>query len=420
MEFTTLTEKEFRDFIKDYPQSSFLQTIELANLKKELGSIPHLVGVKKKNKVIAATLILEEKSILGQKTFYAPRGYLIDYHDFELLKFFSDELIKYVKAHKGFRITIDPNVIYRMRSSEGDILNDDKDKDDLTMENLKKLGYKYFGFNLYAETYQVRWEYRLKLDEDYETKKAKFSKSTRKNIDACYKKGLKVREGKLEDLDSMTEIFDVTSKRKEFDSRSLEYYKKMYHHMKDLMTIYIAYLDPDVYLADTKELLKEAEAEKEVILGKMKTSIVGSKLTNQMESVEKQIEKYKEELKVAEQFKKDYPDGKDIGALLSLRSGDEYLTLSSGMLKEYSRFTPKYAMYDYHIKEAYKEGFKWVDFYGITGDFNKDSKYYGMYEIKKGFNGNVVELIGQFELKTGFVYNIYNLGKKVKNIIKRK
>ena len=419
MEFTTLTEKEFRDFTKNYEQTSFMQSIELANLKKELGSIPHLVGVKKNKKVIAATLILEEKSILGQKTFYAPRGYLVDYHDFDLLKFFSDEIIKYVKKHKGFRITIDPNVVYRIRSSEGEILNDDKDRDDLTMENLKKLGYKYFGFNLYTETYQVRWEYRLKLDEDYEVKKTKFSKSTRKNIEASYKKGLKVRVGKIEDLDSMTEIFDVTSKRKDFQSRSLDYYKKMYKHMKDLMTIYIAYLDPDVYLADTEELLHEVEKEKEVIEGKMKTSIVGSKLTNQKESNERQIEKYKEELEVAKKFKKDFPNGKDIGALLSLRSGKEYLTLSSGMLKEYGRFTPKYAMYDEHIKDAYKEGFEWVDFYGITGDFNKDSKWYGMYEIKKGFNGNVVELIGQFEIKTGFVYNIYNLGKKIKNIVKR-
>ena len=239
MEFTTLTEKEFRNFTKNYDQTSFMQSIELANLKRELGSVPHFVGVKKNNEVVAATLILEDKSILGQKTFYAPRGYLIDYHNFELLKFFSDELIKYVKKKKGFRITIDPNVIYRIRSSEGEILNDDLDKDDLTMKNLEKLGYKYFGFNLYTETYQVRWEYRLKLDEDYETKKAKFSKSTRKNIDSCYKKGLKVRIGKIDDLNSMTEIFDVTSKRKEFDSRSLEYYKKMYNHMKDLMTFTI-------------------------------------------------------------------------------------------------------------------------------------------------------------------------------------
>ena len=218
MEFTTLTEKEFIKFSDKHPQSSFLQTIELANLKKELGSIPHIVGIKENKKVLAATIILEEKSILGYKTFYAPRGFLIDYDNYELLKFFTEELIKFVKQRKGFRITIDPNVVYRVRSSEGDILDDDKNRNDTIIDNLKKLGYQHYGFNIYPETIQVRWEYRLKLDEDYETKKSKFSKSTRKNIDACYKKGLKVRKGTIEDLDSMTEIFDATSQRKDFQS----------------------------------------------------------------------------------------------------------------------------------------------------------------------------------------------------------
>lgn len=419
MEFTTLTEKEFIKFSDKHPQSSFLQTIELANLKKELGSIPHIVGIKENKKVLAATIILEEKSILGYKTFYAPRGFLIDYDNYELLKFFTEELIKFVKQRKGFRITIDPNVVYRVRSSEGDILDDDKNRNDTIIDNLKKLGYQHYGFNIYPETVQVRWEYRLKLDEDYETKKSKFSKSTRKNIDACYKKGLKVRKGTIEDLDSMTEIFDATSQRKDFQSKSLNYYKKMYHHMKDLMTIYIAYLDPDNYLNDTKSLLDNELENNKKIEEKMKTSIVGSKLLNQKETSDNLINKYKEELEKAKKFKEENPNGKDIGALLSLKSGNEYLTLTSGMIAEYKSFTPKYAMYNEHIKDAYEMNYEWIDFYGITGCFDKDDKYYGMYEFKKGFSGNVVELVGQFELKTGFMYNIYKIGKKIKRIIKK-
>lgn len=419
MIFTELTEKEFRDFVYKHEQASFLQTIEVMNLKKELGSIPYLLGVKKNKKVVAATLILQDKSILGHYIFYAPRGYVLDYKDKELLKFFTDELVKFVKKKKGFRITIDPNIIYRMRSSDGDILNDDKDRNDEVFNNLIELGYKHYGFNIYNDTYQVRWEYRLRLDEDYETKKTKFSKSTRKNLETVYKKGLKVRIGKIEDLDSMTEIFDVTSKRKEFKSRTLDYYKKMYHHMKNLMTIYIAYLDPDIYLEDTKNLLNEAIEKDKAVDEKMKNCLVGERLKKEKENSTKRVERMKEELEKAKQFKKDNPNGKDIGALLSLRSGNEYITLNSGMIEEYKNFTPKYAMYDHHIIDAYKEGFEWVDFYGITGSFDPNDKFYGMYEVKKGFNGNVVELIGQFELKTGFVYDIYNLGKKVKSIIKK-
>ncbi len=419
MEFKVITKEEFKKFSEKHEQESFLQTVELGDLKEELGDIVHYVGVVEKKKIIAATLLLEEKSYLGKKTFYAPRGFLIDYNNLELLKYFTLELKKYIKKHKGFMLTLDPNVIYRVRSSEGEILDDDKDKNDTLVDNLKSLGYTHFGFNKYLEALQVRWEYRLKLDRPYEEISKDFSKSTRKNIEACYKKGLLVRRGKIEDLPSMEEIFESTSKRKDFFYRSLDYYQKMYKHMHDLMTIYIAYLDPDIYLKHTESLLDEEKKNNEQIDEKIKTCCVGPKLKQQKEVSDNLINKYTEELEKAKQFKKEYPNGKDVGVLLSMKSGDEYLTLSSGLLEEYKSFTPKYAMYDYHIKDAYEMGFKYVDFYGITGDFDKSNKYYGIYEFKKGFNGNVVELVGQFSLKISGFYNVYKFLKKIKSKIKK-
>lgn len=418
MEFCTLTETEFKNFIKNNPMASFMQTVELSNLKKELGSKIHFVGIKIDKKIIAGSMIQEDSTILNKKMFYAPRGLIVDYHDKKLLNFFTKELKKYIKKNKGFIFTIDPNVVYRVRTSEGDIDPNNK-PDDETINNLLSLGYKHYGFNLYLDTLQARWCYRMELDEDYESKKVKFSKTTRKNIDFCIKKGLMIREGSINDLDVMTEIFDITSKRKDFFSRSLEYYQKMYHHMKDLMTIYIAYLDPNVYYEHTLNLLEEAKKNHKTILEKMEKGMVGSKLLNQKETSEKQVSKYEKELEKAEKFKKEYPNGKDIGCLLSLRSGNEYLTLSSGILAEYKEFTPKYLMYEHHIKEAYKEGFKYCNFYGITGDFNPKGKYYGIYEFKKGFNGNVIEYIGQFELKISGFYTVYKLLKRIKSLCGR-
>ena len=168
MEFKVLTEDEFRKFSTKHKYESFMQTVELGNLKKELGDIVHYVGVVNNNKLVAAALLLEEKSILGKKTFYSPRGFLIDYQDKELLKFFTEELKKYIKKHKGFMLTIDPNVIYRVRTSDGEIINNDEEKNDTLVNNLKDLGYVHFGFNKYLEALQVRWEYRLKLDRPYE------------------------------------------------------------------------------------------------------------------------------------------------------------------------------------------------------------------------------------------------------------
>lgn len=418
LEFVNLTKKEYQQFYNKHELASFMQTIELGNLKEELGDIVHYVGVKENKKILAATLILEQNSFFKFKTFYAPRGFLIDYHNKELLSFFTENLKKYVKERKGFRIIIDPNLVYRVRNNDGSIMDDDN-KDDESFNNLTNLGYKHFGFNIYIETLQARWGYRLKLDKPYEELKKNFSKSTRKNIDTCYKKGLQVRKGTIEDLDSMTELFDSTARRKDFQSRSLEYYKKMYKHMGNLMNIYIAYIDPKVYIKSVKENLEKEEQNNQEILKKMNTSMVGHKLKQQKETSDNLIKKYQNELQEAKEFKKNNPNGKDIAALLSLKSGKEYLTLSSGSLEAYRKFTPKYAMYDHHIKDAYAMGYEWIDFYGISGCFDKNDKFYGIYEFKKGFGGNVIELIGQFELKVTNVYNIYNFLKKVKNLIKK-
>lgn len=189
--------------------------------------------------------------------------------------------------------------------------------------------------------------------------------------------------------------------------------------MKNLMTIYIAYLDPNVYYDHTKDLLDNEMRNNEEIEKKMQVDNVGNKLLKKKETSDTLLNKYRLELEKALKFKEEHPNGLDVGCLLSLRSGNEYLTLSSGVLEEYKCFTPKYLMYEHHIKEAYKEGFKYCNFYGITGDFNPKGKYYGIYEFKKGFNGNVVELIGQFDLPVTKFYFLYQFLRKIRDKIKK-
>ncbi len=417
MEFVVLKEEEYQTFYNSNEQSSFMQSVGLAHLKASYGEGIHYVGVRDKGKVIAASLLLETKTIFGKSMFYAPRGLIVDYHNFEVLSFFTDQVKKYIRSHHGFVLTIDPNVVYRVRSSDGEILGDG---DDEVIESLKKLGYRHHGFNIYLDSRQARWAYRLTLDEDYETKYAKFSKSTRKNIEATHKKGLQVREGTIDDLEVMSEIFEDTAKRKDFFYRSLDYYRRMYENMHDLMTIYIAYLNPEVYLSHTQALYEEEKKKNADLAQKMKSDMVGNRLKNQKETSDRLLEKYERELEKAKKFQEQYPNGKDIGCLLSLRSGVEYLTLSSGVLEEYRSFTPKYLMYEHHIKEAYKEGFQYCNFYGITGDFRPENRYYGIYEFKKGFGGNVIEYIGEFDLAVTKFYSFYQFLRKVKRLVSKR
>lgn len=419
MDFVILTEKEFRDFSTQSEQANFMQTVELGNLRINNGVKVNYVGVKKGNNIVAASLIEEEVTIFGKKIFYAPRGFLIDYHDKELLTFFVENLKKFVKAKNGFKITIDPNVVYQIRNADGSVIDEDL-KDEETFKNLTDLGFKHFGFNLYLEARQVRFAYRMLLDRPYEEKKKEFSKSTRKNLELTYQKGLSVRKGDNNDLAKMEYLFENTATRKDFYFRKLDYYKEMYKYMGDLMTIYFAYLDPDKYLESANHNLMVEQNTNKEILDKMKKDKVGAKLTSQKEISDNRLIKLQKEVEEAQKFKKENPKGKDIACLLSMWNGSEYLTLTSGSLEEYRKFTPKYAMYDAHIKDAYKKEYTSCNFYGISGNFQKENNpLYGVYEFKRGFGGNVIEYIGEFTLEVTPFNRIYNILRTFKRMIKK-
>jgi lipid II:glycine glycyltransferase (peptidoglycan interpeptide bridge formation enzyme) len=348
---------------------------------------------------------------MKKRRFYSSRGFIIDYKNKELLTFFVENLKKYLKKHNSMSITIDPNVIYRVRSSNGEII--DENTNDEVIENLKSLGFTHYGFNKYFETMQVRWVYRLKLDKPYEELKNDFIKSTRKNIEATHNNGVRIRIGNVEDIKSLSKIFKETAERDEFNTKSYEYYKSMFESMPNQIKVYMAYIDPNLRLELTENKLKEEEKNNEEINKKMQTDMVGNKLRTKKEVSDNLIQKYKEEIEETKQMIKDNPDGVDIGALISVKSGTDYISLSSGTLTNYKKYYPKYALYDAHIEDAYKMGYKYVNFYGVAGDFDPNNKYYGIYEFKKGFNGNVVELVGQFEKSISYFNTIYKLAKKV-------
>ena len=413
MEFVTLTEKEFKDFQSKHELANFFQTVETGKLRETYGAKVHYLGIKEKNKIIAGGMFTDTKSMFGMRRYYAPQGFLIDFNNKELVKFYTDNLKKYAKEHKCMFIRLDPNVIYRLRDVNGDLYPDDKPNDEV-IDYLKSLGYKHFGFTKDYRFTLSRWNYRVKIDKPYEELKQTFSKSTRKNIDSTYRNGVSIRIGTKDDVHTLTELLKATADRKHFLSRDEEYYNRMYDCCGDLIRIYIAHIDFKEYLRVNKEDLEAEQKNNDEIKEKMTHDMVGNKLTNKLETSNKLIDKYKAQIKEAEDYLKEYPDGKDIGALLSVKSGKEYITLVSGILGDFKKFTPKYAMYNQHILDAYKFNMEYVNFFGISGDFSKDNPVYGVYEFKKGFNGEVVEMVGEFTLPVSSKYYLYNMFRHLK------
>ena len=89
MKLVTLTEKEFKKFADKHEQITFHQTKEWADLKANNGWEAHYVGLKDEKKVVGAALLLAKTvPFVKKKMFYSPRGFLIDYKNYNLLKIY--------------------------------------------------------------------------------------------------------------------------------------------------------------------------------------------------------------------------------------------------------------------------------------------------------------------------------------------
>lgn len=407
MKFQEITAKEYKEFWENHPLKTFLSAPEIAKLREKANWETYYVGVKKEKKLIAATMLLSHKRHLGRYEFYSPRGLLLDFKNEELLTFFTEELKKYIKEKKGYIFRVDPYVIFKERDIDGNIVENGEDNSQV-VEKLLSLGYKKVPT---AQKEQVGWMFSLKLEGKTEEQILKEMKpNTRNTIRKAEKFGITVNEISYEELDRFQSIMEETSKRKGFSNRKLSYYQDMYKlfHDKNEVKFFITELNLKDYV---DRLEKEQQEKKEKInsLSDAKYNEGAKKnLENEIESLKKRIQDSKNIMK-----EKNTTTITLSGSMFMLIK-PEVIYLSSGNYEEFMKFNSQYLIQWELIKYGIENGFKKHNFYGIPEDINTHPKDYGIYEFKRGFNGYVEELIGEFELPISWHYNLFALIHKIK------
>lgn len=407
MEFQEITQKEYKDFWNNHPLKTFLSAPEISELRKKTGWITYYVGVKKEKELIAATMLLAHKRHFGTYEFYSPRGYLLDFKNEELLDFFTKELKKYIKDKKGYVLRIDPYLIYKERDIDGNIVENGIDNSKV-VEQLLSLNYKKVPVE---EKEQVGWMFSLDLNNKTEEQILKEMKpNTRNTIRKAEKIGITVNEISYDELDRFQSIMEETSKRKGFSNRKLSYYQEMYNlfHEKNEVKFFITELNLKEYIERLKKE-KEEKEEKITSLSDAKYNDGAKKnLTKEIESIEKRI-------KDAEEIRKEKKtDIITLSGSMFMLIQPEIIYLSSGNYEEFMKFNSQYLIQWELIKYGLENGFKKHNFYGIPENINTHPKDYGIYEFKRGFNGYVEELIGEYELPINWKYNLIKLIRKIR------
>lgn len=406
MKIITLSEEKFNEFSHNHKYGNFYQTANYAKVMKSEGYDYHLLGfINNSNELIGATMILFKKVFLNYKMAYAPFGFLIDYSNNDLVEELTNKLKKLLIKQRFIYLKINPNIHCSERNKKGIITAYNPEIND-TFEILQRNGYIHAGFNNYFENEKPRWNAIVKLTASNDNLYKNLNKQTRNKISKATRCGIEISEGTEDDISVLYEFI------KKKHHRNLKYYKSFVKEFKDDAKIYLAKINTEKYVSESK-LAYENELEINELFNQQlqeasrRGKDISSIINKKMES-DKKLSIYQNNLIQATKLFSKCPDGLTIGGLLAIKYNDSMNLIIEGFNQKYRTFNPNYLLKWELIKRFNLEEIKYFNLNGIVGEFKEPNKYSGLNEMKLGYNASAIEYIGEFDLiinKT--VYNLY-------------
>ncbi|MPQ44255.1 lipid II:glycine glycyltransferase FemX [Clostridium tarantellae] len=440
--FIEINPSEVDIFNSTNDKGHIFQTSYWAELKKDWNS-KFIAGYDSDdNIVITATILLRKAPYLNKYMGYIPRGFTCNYNNKELLIEFTEFLRDFAKRNNICFITVDPDI--HLNENEKLLIEGEEIKNFLRSLGFKNTDSKNF------EAIQPNFVFRLPLPttDDKKTIKQqifkKFSNKTRYNIKVAEERGLSVevydKESINDDiLQKFHEIMVTTGKRDNFLVRHKEYFKDMIDYLYPYCRLYmVKYSYTRDFNRLSEKLTKQEETKAKALakLSNLQTKLEAEADEDKKSRIEKKIHDQQNRIKEAERqitgFNekiKDIEPYKDKEIYLS---GSIYLYYGNkawylyGASENILRDTmPNFAMQWSMILDSIELGMDTYDFRGVSGDLSPENPLYGLYKFKKGFNGNFVEFIGEFDLvMDNFIYTLYKKAfpkfKKIRNSIMNK
>ncbi len=421
MELRVLEKKEYEKFVKFNPyKSHFLQSYDWGELAKERRNLtPYYLGLDDDGKIIAATLLLKKSLPFGLCYLYAPRGYVINFYNFEVLSKFTEEIVNFAKRKKAIYVKIDPDIIWKKENYKGEI-TEVESKERIIYNELLRIGYKHLGFTKNFETMQPRYTFRIDLNQSIEEIESHFSKTTKQRIAKSLKLKTKVEIGTEKDIPTFYHLMMLTESRKDFVSYGIDYYKTLYKLFNEdnKATLFLGKVNIkdslEVLNNDLEEVYKKiGELPKENMSKSVKNKL--KELSRQKENLEKEVEKYNNYLK-------EYGEEVTLSAHMILEYGDKAWVLYAGNHNILTETYVNYHTYYEHLKFCKDRGLKIYDQFGTIGDLSKDNPRLGLHEFKKKFGGDYVEFMGEFDyvVKPFYYFAFTKAVPLYRNMIKKR
>ena len=192
--------------------------------------------------------------------------------------------------------------------------------------------------------------------------------------------------------------------------RPLSYYQSMYRMFAEdgNMKFCMATLDMDVYKTTLLERYEKAVKTYERLYARKQEKPESTRFDGELKEAKVNLDSSKKRLDEVEEVIAKYGQKVDLSCACYFMWGNEVLNLYGGNEEELLKYGGQYYLHWNMIQYANNSGYARYNFYGIPNNLNKDNPMYGVYEIKRGFHGHVVRLLGEFDLIANpLMYNLY-------------
>ena len=376
---------EFSEYSKDNIIGNYYQSINYAMLKAEEGYEYEFIGLVDNTDIIAASLILYKK--IGNTFYgYSPRGFLIDYSNPIILEKFTNLIKDYYKKKNFTFIKINPEIAIGKLNKK--TLNFEYNENYNVINNLNRCGYKKLKSNLYFESLLPRINAIVNLQE---LNVANFTKNTRNKIKKAIRKGLTLEKAGQDKIPILTNFLKGNL------SKDLYYYNDLYNvfNKSDDVDFFLVKVDYKKYLINSQHYYNN-ELNNNIYLNNKMVDKNNSSVINAKMQSDKALLAYKNDIAEASKYLNTNIETYVAGAIV-IKYNNRITIQFSGFDRELKRYSANYFLY-FAILAYYQQDFKYADLNGITADFDKNSPYHGLNRFKMGFNPDIYEYIGEFDL----------------------
>ena len=412
-----ISPKDFEEYVEKLKVESLYQTIYYGmTLEKNNFQTLYLGMIDENNILKGASLILIEK--IGKvKYAYAPRGFLIDYNNVELLANFTKLIKKYLGKLDVIAVKLSPLIVRNIYDFEGKLIEQNKDYDTI-FNNLKKLGYTHMGYNDFFEAHKPRFEAIIDLDKPYYELFKEIKKEFRSKIRGAEGNYIKVHKGNFNHLNYL--YLQTKSKY----PRDLDYFRNFYYYFYQDKKVDFFYtkLDTGLFLDKMKEDYQNQAIISSELDYEIMNAPIGNKisLVNQKISSDNLLNKYKKQMIAATDLLKTKPDGAVTSSALVVRHNDIAYLVIDGNDTKLKGFNSKHLLIWKLIEQYSQLGFKKFHLGGLSNIHAENNPYAGLNQFKMSFHAKVYEYIGDLELVTNnTLYFMYQNSIPLKGIIKK-